>query len=216
MAERPVFIPTEAAPFSRAVPVRFVWNGGFARSQKQKNIVAIHEGFRRKFPEKNVLEISSKSLQELGVSLSAFNLTKYVPSLGRSVPVECVYQGGKVFSGGGPFTELYGGTPKAAKTDPRLAESGVLCEFFFEGEHMPLSPKTAFYNWLYINALMEHPEYSEQLLQYDGFTDIEFIPDAGVSCQADAAAVFVALHRAGRLEQCRGYEGYCAAVSGRV
>lgn len=52
-------------------------------------------------PGARVLEISSKSMQENGPALSAFALAKYVPALGRSVPVENVFQAGKVFEGGG-------------------------------------------------------------------------------------------------------------------
>lgn len=183
----------------------FAWNSGLSVSQKRKNIVDLHQAFQQRFPERKVLEISSKSLQELGVKLSAFNLKKYVPSLGKSIPVECIFQGGKVFSGGGPYTDLYQATPRDAKRDPRLKESGMLKSFFFEGQPVPLTPTTAFYDWLYINALLENPELARQLLEYDAFTDIEFNPNKSINCQARAAALFVALHRLGLIEQCRDY-----------
>ena len=35
-------------------------------------------------------------MQEGGESLSAFFLPKYVPELGKSVPVECVFQAGNI------------------------------------------------------------------------------------------------------------------------
>lgn len=72
----------------------------------KKNIVALHNNFLAEFPEHRILEISSKSLQELGTKLCAFSLTKFVPALGADIPVECIYQGSKVFSNGGPFTDL--------------------------------------------------------------------------------------------------------------
>ena len=74
---------------------------GFAPSQKQKNIRALHGAFLAAHPDARVLEISSKSMQENGPALSAFALAKYVPALGKSVPVENVFQAGKVFEGGG-------------------------------------------------------------------------------------------------------------------
>lgn len=101
MAKRPVFIPQGEVPFARAIETEFSWNGGFAPSQKQKNIRALHGAFLAAHPDARVLEISSKSMQENGPALSAFALAKYVPALGRSVPVENVFQAGKVFEGGG-------------------------------------------------------------------------------------------------------------------
>ena len=76
MAQRPVFVPLKKAPFVDVFMPEFTWNGGFALSQKQKNITALHQAFCRRFPERKVLEISSKSLQELGVKLSAFHLQR--------------------------------------------------------------------------------------------------------------------------------------------
>lgn len=212
MAQRPVFVPLKKAPFVDVFMPEFTWNGGFALSQKQKNITALHQAFCCRFPERKVLEISSKSLQELGVKLSAFHLQKYVPSLDRSVPVECVFQGGKVFSAGGPYTELYRGTARDAKRDPRLSQSGMLRSFYYEGQQFPLKPTTVFYDWLYINALLENPALAEAVLEYDAFTDIEFNPDRSINCQAGAAALFVALSRRGLAEQCREFDTFIQLI----
>lgn len=208
MANRPVFSASSKAHHVDVFPVEFVWNKGLAPSQKQKNIVAIHEGFKRRFPERKVLEISSKSLNPLGVKLSAFNLKKYVSSIGKYVPVECIYQGSKVFAAGGPFTDLYLGTSRAAKGDSRLKSSGALYGFGFEGRNYPLYPITAFYDWLYITALMENDELASETLEYDSFTDIEFSPEKSKNCQARAAALFVALHRKGSLECVKDFEQF--------
>ena len=212
MASRPVFVPGKRKNEADVYMTEFQWNSGLAVSQKQKNITALHEAFVQRFPERKVLEISSKSLQPLGVKLSAFNLTKMVPSLGREVPVECVFQGGKVFSAGGPYVDLYGASSKDAKKDSRLRSSGVLKEFCFEGERIPTSPTTAFYNWLYVNALLEHPQLAEEVLAYDAFTDIEFNPAKSLNCQAEAAALFVALAREGLLEQCKTFETFLTLI----
>lgn len=208
MATRPVFMTRSRAPFTDVFMADFTWNGGFAVSQKQKNIAAMHEAFNRRFPDRKVLEISSKSMQPLGTKLSAFHLTKYVPSLGRSVPVECVFQGGKVFAAGGPYLDLYTAAPRDAKRDPRLRSGGMLKGFSYEGEPFPLTPRTAFYDWLYINALMENPDLAQQLLEYDAFTDIEFNPDKSINCQAKAAALCVALSRHGLLGKCHDFPSF--------
>ena len=212
MAQRPVFVPGVRKNTPEVYRMEFEWNGGFAASQKQKNIDALHGAFLRRFPEKKVLEISSKSRDPLGVALSAFNLTLFLPELGYAVPVECVFQGGKVFAAGGPYTDLYTKTSREAKKDSRLKTGGELRSFFFGGRNYPLMPRTAFYNWLYLNALLEHPKLGKALMEYDGFTDIEFNPDRSINCQAEAAAVYVALARKGLAEQCRDFDRFLALM----
>ena len=142
------------------------------------------------------------------MKLSAFNLQKSVPSLGKCISVECIFQGGKVFTGGGPYTDLYVKSSREAKKDSRLKSSGMLKNFYFEGNTIPLLPKTAFYDWLYINALTENEELAQELLEYDSFTDVEFNPDKSLNCQAKAAAVYVALARLGLLEQVKEFDSF--------
>lgn len=208
MASRPVFVPLKKAPYVDVYMPEFTWNPGCSAPQKKKNVAALHEAWAKRFPDRKVLEISSKSMQDPGVKLSAFNLKKEVPSLGRSVPVECVFQGSKVFAAGGPCRDLYTASPRDAKRDPRLKNSGMLRAFSFEGQTAPLLPRTAFYNWLYISALLENPELAEQLLEFEAFTDIEFNPDRSINCQAEAAAMFVSLSRLGLVGQCRNLDDF--------
>lgn len=158
MARRPVYMVRESYPYFDTFEAEFTWNGGFAVSQKQKNIAAIHAAYEAAYPGSHALEISGKSPLEGGRNLSAFSLPIYVPELGRSVPVENVFQGGKVFTSGGPYTDLYTCTPKEAKRDPRLKESGALIGFQFAGQAYPTEPKTAFYDWLYLTALRQNPK----------------------------------------------------------
>lgn len=88
----------------------------------------------------------------------------------------------------------------------------MLKAFWFDGKEYPLFPRTAFYNWIYLNALMENSELAEQLLAFDGFTDIEFNPDKSLNCQAEAAALYVTLARKGLLEQCRRFEDFLNVI----
>ncbi len=208
MATRPVFIPQSAAPFAEEVNCEFKWNGGFALSQKRKNVRAIHGEFLHRYPDSRPLEISTKSENGLGVVLSAHNLMKFVPSIGRKVPIECVYHGGKVFSRSGQHTELYDVPPIEVKK--RLAEvtEGELVGFRFEETDYPLLPAPAFYDWLYINALLENPELLERILEYDAFTDIAYTPDKSMACQARTAAMFVSIYRLGLLERVKEFEDF--------
>ena len=214
MAERPVFVTMDQAPFSRPVLVPFVWNSGLAKSQKQKNILALHKAYKSMYPKDSVLEISSKSLQPYGDALSAFYLCKYVPSLERSVPVEVIYQAAKTFKNGGPFLDLLEGSSRSAKKDERLKTSGDLISFTFEDQTYPIFPRTAFYDYLYVNALMENETLADEVLKYDAFTDIEFNPNKGVNCQARAAAMFVSLHRLGRLSEVKSFDTFLALYKG--
>ncbi len=78
MAVRPVFVPGRRDDVE-VFMTEFHWNSGMSVSQKRKNIRDLHESFGKRFPERKVLEISSKSEEPLGVALSAFNLQKFVP-----------------------------------------------------------------------------------------------------------------------------------------
>lgn len=201
MAQRPIFLVTDKAPYYRTFYATFEWNGGFAKSQKQKNINALHNAYNR-IPlckDRKLLEVSSASPNPDGVGLSAFNLTKYVPSMGKDINLECVFQAGKVFSAGGPYLELMNGTSREAKKDPRIRNSGRIVEFEFDGKRYPTEPKTAFYDWLYVNSCIENKEKSDKALEFDGFTDIEFNPEKSLNCQARSLAIFVALKKCGKL-----------------
>ena len=200
MATKPVFIARNTFPFVEMWTAEYAFNAGFAVSQQRKNIAAIHEAFRAKFPGKEVLEASSKSDLEEGRALSAFALGVEVPSLGKSVPVECAYQAGKVFEAGGPYTDLLEAKPRDAKRDARLSSSGALKAFSFEGELFPLVPMNAFYDWLYIRGLLANDRLREVVRSYDAFTDVSFNPQKSKSCQARTCAVASALLMAGGLE----------------
>ena len=74
MAERSVFISKVSYPYFEEVRVNMEWFGGFALSQKRKCQIGLHQNFLECYPNEKVLEISSASLQSLGVKLSAMNL----------------------------------------------------------------------------------------------------------------------------------------------
>lgn len=208
MAVRPVYIPKNSAPFYDIVNIEFKWNGGFAVSQKQKNIKAIHDCFKLIYPEANPLEISSKSLLQTGVELSAFNLMKYVPELKKSFPIENVYQAGKVFENGCQYTDLMLVSPKDAKRDERLKNSGKLTMFRFSGQNFPLIPESLFYNYIYINAIIENEKLAKKILDFNGFTDIEFNPQKSISTQAESAAIYVALAELGMTGKIKDYTDF--------
>lgn len=198
MASRPVFIPTPGAKtLARTASVDFKWFPGMSVSQKQRSIDSLHAAAKEAVPTiGDVLEVSSKSKEKLGVALSAFNLSFTTLKQNFTMSVECAFQGSKVFELGGPFKDLFGKTSREAKLDERIKNSGRLVKFSFYGMDWDLEPRTAFYDWLYINALKKQSvEMIDEILSYSAFTDIEFNPEKSINCQAYSIALFVSLHK---------------------
>lgn len=192
MAERPVFIPKFSGfRLVDEVLVEFKWHPGMAASQKMKNVDELHHAaaMRGLGP---LLEVSSKAASESGRKLSAFSLKIVLE--GREIPLECAFQGSKVFEQGGPDTNLYWGDGRDAKRDPRLKESGRLLGFRFEGKDYPLTPPTAFYDWIYFRALYPYREWIAKVGERcSAFTDIEFNPSRSINCQARSLALAISL-----------------------
>src|SRR3546814_18919252 len=76
--------------------------------------------------------------------------------------------------------------PRSTRTDTlfpyttlfrSLQDSGRLVRFDFFGDSWSLEPKTAFYDWLYINILVNNDDLIQDVSFYDAFTDIEFNPE---------------------------------------
>lgn len=200
MAKRPIFTPSLSGPLLVWTHhVEFQWFPGMAKSQSQKSIESLHEGARTQLKLDKVLEISSKSKDSLGVKLSAFNLMIKTVRFERKFSLECAYQASKVFERGGPFLDLLEMQSLDAKRDPRLNQHGRLIKFRFCGVDWDLLPRTAFYDWLYINALHKHHDLASEVLTYRAFSDIAFNPERSINCQAYAAALYVSLYERGLL-----------------
>ncbi|KJJ98025.1 hypothetical protein UB44_15625 [Burkholderiaceae bacterium 26] len=200
MATRPIFMPSLSGPLLVSTElIEFHWFPGMAKSQAQKSIDSLHEKARQLLHVDRVLEISSKSKEEYGVKLSAFNLMITTPR--REYSLECAYQASKVFERGGPFKDLLNVKSIDAKRDPRLTQFGRLTKFQWYGTDWPLQPRTAFYDWLYINALHRQPDLAQVVLGYRAFSDIAFNPERSINCQAYAAALYVSLHERGLLTE---------------
>lgn len=209
MATRPVFIPIfESESLIKKDNIEFQYYSGFSVGQKQKSIVSLHEAIHEKYGFKNILEVSSKSQDQLGIDLSAFNLMIFDKKSNKKFSVECAFQSSKVFEQGGPFIDLLDRTSREAKKDQRLKESGELLKFIFYDREWDLLPRTAFYDWLYINALNANPQYHEELSQYQAFTDIEFNPEKSINCQANSIAMFLSLKQKGLLDQVKNQKTF--------
>ncbi|MBD3665891.1 DarT1-associated NADAR antitoxin family protein [Sulfitobacter aestuariivivens] len=200
MATRPIFIPRgKRGPLVETLPIEIRWHGGFAASQKQKNIAELHRkaathGYQP------VLEVSTKSTLEVGRRLSAFNLK--IKVFGQMKCLESVYQGSKVFSESGQHEELTDLNPFEAKKKVRELGKGKIVSFFFEGYEYQTEPKNAFYDWLYLRAITPHEEWIRENLDFVAYSDIEFNPTKSINCQGRAVAVFHALSMRGSTLKC--------------
>jgi hypothetical protein len=198
MAERPIFVPAPDEPeLVNEIYLPLKWHPGFASTQKEKNIAALHASAAAA-GYTPVLEVSSKSAETLGRHLSAFHLK--VQGRMSEISLESAFQGSKVFERGGPFTDLYATDARTAKRDPRLRESGRIVAFEFEDVRFPTEPRTAFYDWLYVRSIYPHRDWLTRLYRYAGFSDIEFNPERSLNCQARSCALFVSLMRKGLLD----------------
>lgn len=178
MATRPVFYVKNNNIYSK--DVEFEWFAGFAVSQKQKSITSLHSQL-----DGRALEISTKSKEELGCRLSAFNLKL------NGYTLENIFQSSKKFEKGGPYRDLLEVPPKDAKRDERLQSSGSLVSFEYDNESWPLNPKTLFYDYIYCRAVRQSLTNEEICIiaKYEYFTDIEFNPKKSINTQARTVAL---------------------------
>jgi len=220
MSERLLYFPLECEPYVRVEKVHIPDGYSFDTAcQKQECIRYLHNHFHKLY-EGEILEISTKSSQMEGVQLSAFNLCLYVNGEGRAYPVENIYQSSKVFENGRNYRDLLYTTPKDAKKDERLVNSGKVIKYIYEDfkdgfdEVVYLAnPKEIFFDYIYMSALIENEQLYKELFKYEAFTDIEFDPVVGTNCQAKTAAKFVGKFRAGII---RKRSDVCDMISGYV
>lgn len=178
--------------------VEFTYYNGFAISQKQKCIESMHQEIK-KVENGNILEVSTKSLNEIGKHLSAFNLKLIIDK--NEYYIENIFQSSKVFELGGPYKDLLYKTPIEAKRDERIKSNGKIIGFEFNGIIYSAKPLTLFYDWIYCNAIYQNEELKNEIIKYDIFTDIEFNHNKSINTQARASAIFVGLYKSGELEK---------------
>jgi type I restriction enzyme M protein len=174
MVTRPIYISTGKPenPFTKE-DIKFVWVKGMSYKQKCKRRDSLHDAIAKTklYHMDEVLEISTKSNIDLGIKLSALNLTVKFPS-GKEETVENIYQSSKVFDNDHNIIEFkYGNTT-------------------FEKD-----PYSMYYDYIYMLGLYFHKEYHEELSKYKIFTDIEFNPERQSNTQARAAAIWNTLYK---------------------
>ena len=199
MAYRPVFYGDTFG--YKKYMIDFEFFTGFSLSQKQKSIQSLHNSIIKTFPERKILEVSSKSLDEIGRQASAFNLNVILKS-GKEFSVEQIFQASKKFRRGGSQLHLIDQmtSKELKKYIGKVHQVDELVSFECFGQSFPLKPQTYFYNWLYINTLHQNQLLANQIINYDTFTDIEFNPKRSINCQAEACSIYVYLYKSNLLD----------------
>jgi len=192
MAIRKVFHAKDKTIGVDILDIEFCYSSGFSVSQKQKSVKSLHDSaYNHGF--KSILEVSTKSTEEVGVSLSAFNLSTKTKKNNYEFTVERAFQASKVFENGGPYIDILHMSSIEAKKDPRIRNSGDILYFKFYNFIFNKNPPTYFYDWLYINTLIENQKLLLRLEKYDTFTDIEFNSEKSINCQAYSLALFCSI-----------------------
>ncbi len=216
MTVRSVFISKTVYPWFEEVYVNFDWFGGFALSQKRKCELGLHLNFNERYPEHKVLEISSASTHSLGNDLSAMHLKK--ETVCGITSVESAFQSSRIYGRGndivGPFPELLMVDGRECKKRVKELSGGRHSyRYLFEGKefHAPVHHISQFYDWLYMNALLEEEnrEVREKLI-HGGYTAFSDLATKALNSQARSCAIFIGLYRAGLLDQINDFDSYLA------
>lgn len=200
-AEHPVFMVRKQADGSLALEERtfhFNFAPGLSPTQKKKNIIALQAVAKKEAGLKNILEISSKSEDEIGRKLGAFSLTLTIKE--GEYFLESIFQGSKILKNPvtdkqeGPFPNIF----KEAAHNARKQIEGYQEEnkldiygYYLDKVHYPSGPGSVFYDWLYLRALIQHETWIKEDLHghYDAYTDIEYNPKSRIACQARSFAI---------------------------
>lgn len=194
MATRPVFVPDTDPDHRQLVhdhEVDFQWQPGRSQKQKKANIAKLHAAaVRRNLAP--LLEVSPEADDPLGANICALNLA-VEDERSYLVPLNAVYHGSMVFSGGGPFTDLYGKDEEEITGDKRLTSSGKNAGFRFMDLEWGTKSGTMFYDWLVIHAIDRYRKLRTGIRRFAGFTEIDCLGQGRTICHARSCALYVAL-----------------------
>jgi type I restriction enzyme M protein len=164
-------------PLFEEVVQDFSWTSGRSMVAKRQQIKSLHAALAERFPLDSILEISTKSPNQIGVLLSAFNLR--LPGAHGGIPLESAYQAAKVFRISGSdavlhlkHLELEG--PHEAKRAAAEFRREDLLHFRYEGEVWPAHVHSLFYDYLFWIGVNASESLLAKLSTYECFTDIEF------------------------------------------
>jgi hypothetical protein len=209
-ATRCYYLPSANAPYFSEGLATFQFVAGrdsWTHSANSRSLVA---SIHKLEPEAKVLEVSTASETDLGVRLSALNLMLGTDWGTHSV--EKVFQASKVFEDGGPFLDILD-LPGNPKSHAKLTVSGKLIGFAGpEGREVRADGTSAFYDRLYLSALIQNSELLLEAQNFDVFTDLRFAkrikgfsPTQPINTQARSCAIAKSLFMKAGLTELENY-----------
>ena len=216
MTVRSVFLSKDHYPYFEEIYVDFEWFPGFALSQKRKCQIGLHQNFLRAYPDEKILEISGSSLFRLGGQLSAMNLRKRT-AVGVT-SVESAFQSSRVYQDGketiGPFPEWLFLPGKECKKLVKEKSRGLHSYRYVFGDEVFYAPDfhiSLFYDYLYLNALLEPENEAVRAALCDGgYTAFTDLATKSLNSQARSCAIFAGLRKAGLTQRVKSAEDYLA------
>lgn len=219
MATKSVFVSRYKYPYFEEIGVDCTWFGGFANTQKIKCIISVHENFKRAYPEFRVCEISGASPFEIGRRLSAMSLTKEIPSAGAITSVESAFQSSRIYTNLktgekiGAFKDCLFMDGRDCKRTVKERSQGLHSyDYEFEGMNFPAPDFhiSLFYDWLYLNALLENGNAeTRDILLRSNFTAFTDLATSALNSQARSCAIFVALEGLGLISEVKNFDSFC-------
>ena len=178
--------------------IEFKWESGISVSQKRRSCLHLHSALNVHYDLYPALDISSASPEQLGIDLSAFNL-KW-----NGKTIECWYQGSKIYSNAGHMKHLYDCDSLTAKKSMKESNLGKLIGFRLVDTDYPMEPRTVFYDWIYLQGLLQY-DRKDEILKYQVFTDVQATTDID-ACQARAVCIYKLLHEQNNLGILRDFD----------
>lgn len=172
--------------------VDYVYVKGITFQQKQKNVRSFHSYIQERLQvdKSSILEVSTKSDHKLGITLSAFNLKL------NGISLESIYQSSKVFNEDIQFLEAIKMRPLEAKQYVREHSKGkFLTGFKYKNISFSLFPPSMFYDYVYIQAVLNSNINLDKLSSFNVFTDIEFNEKKQINSQARAVSILCSLYK---------------------
>lgn len=217
MTVRGAFVPKDTYPYVEEIAVRFQWYGGFAKQQKQRCATAMHMTILDNYPVLRPLEISSSSGHVYGTLLSAMNVKKWSNVLNKYTSVESAFQSSRVYQAYdgeqiGPFPEYLGENGFVAKKKVKEASRGLIaCRYEYEGMTFPVPDFhiSLFYDYLFLNALLEEPNKTiAKALLDSGFNCFTDLATKALNSQARSCALFLSLSSLGLIDKVKDFSSY--------
>ena len=94
-----------------------------------------------------------------------------------------------VFTGGGPFTDMFRLRKEEITADERLTGSGNHIGFRFMNLEWGLKSGTMFYDWLVIHSIHRYGKLRSGIRRFKGFTDVDCRSGGHTVCHARSCAL---------------------------